>query len=133
MTANELSLASSARPLAGMFAAQGFPVGDAGLHLRILEERSKAGDQSGSAPECQIGPEPLCRDKYRRPHADQEVDMRETPEPPGESALQPDTAEIGDRSMTADGSEIALVPVAERCRLVLAKQDRHNHIRDVTP
>src|SRR6516164_6305799 len=66
--------ASTARSLAGKFAAQGFPVGDAGPHLRILEERSKACDQPGSAPECQIGPEPLCRYKDRRPHSDQEVD-----------------------------------------------------------
>src|SRR6516164_4927275 len=117
-----------------MFAAQGSPVGDAGLNLRIiLEDRSEAGDQSGSAPECQIGPEPLCRDKYRRPHANQEVDMRETPEPPGESARQPDTAKIGDRRMAADGSEITLVPVAEWCRLVLAKRGSPNHTCDVVP
>jgi hypothetical protein len=72
----------------------------------------------------------LCRDKDRSPHANQEIDMRETPKPPGKSARQPDTAEIGDRSVATDGREIALVPVAKRCGLLLAKGDRPNHIRE---
>src|SRR6516164_11479691 len=54
-------------------------------------------------------------------------------DPRGESPRQPDTAKIGDRRMAADGSEIALVPVAEWRRLVLAKRGSPNHTRDVVP
>src|SRR5258708_14223913 len=77
-------------------------------HLQVFKERSETGDEPGTAPERQVGPEPLRRNEHRRPHANQEVDMRKTPQPPCESACQCDPAEIGDRRVAADGGEIAL-------------------------
>ena len=83
-----------------------FAVARVGRHLQVFKERSETGDELGTTPECQVGPEPLRRNEHRRPHANQEVDMRETPEPPGESARQFYAAEIGDGRVAADGSDV---------------------------
>jgi hypothetical protein len=110
-----------------------FAVTCVGRHLQVFEERSETGDEAGTTPECQVSPEPLRRNEHRRPHANQKVDMRETPEPPGESTCQSDAPEIGDRRVAADGGKITLMSVVERCRLVPAKSGRPDHVGDITP
>ena len=74
------------------------------------------GDEAGATIECCIGPGPIEEDDDAVAEADEEPEMREAPQQPGEKAGEADAAEIGDRRLAADGGEIAEVGVAERLR-----------------
>src|SRR5450432_2100044 len=70
-------------------------------------------NQAGIAAAGRINPQPTQGNGEAVPHADQEVDMRESPGPPGEPAAHLDPTEIDDRRASADGGQIAGMPVAE--------------------
>src|SRR5207237_71405 len=68
-----------------------------------------AGDQPRAAAISEPGPDPVEEDRHPAAKADQEKDVDDAPEHPGDWASQLDPAEIGDRRVAADRGERALV------------------------
>src|SRR4051812_27321599 len=77
-----------------------------------------------------MDPEPAQRDAEAVPQADQEVDVGDAPDPPGEISLQLDPAEIDDGLALADLRQAAGMLVAERRqrRAVQARLDQGGDI-----
>src|SRR5512146_812286 len=70
-------------------------------------------DDAGAAPIAPVGFGPV--DEHDQPvaEADQEIDVRREPYPPGDDSGDAQAAEVGDGGHAADGGERAEVPVAE--------------------
>src|SRR5258707_1430716 len=94
---------------------------DADASLRHLAAALR--DQPRGALISGINPEPAQRDAEAVAQADQEIDVGDAPDPPGEIAAQLDPAEIDDGLALADLRQAAGVLVAER-RQRLAVQPR---------
>src|SRR5665213_4224330 len=71
-------------------------------------------DQPRGALVAGVDPQPAHRDAEPVAQADQEIDVGDAPDPPGEGAAQLDAAEIDHRLPLADLRQAAGVPVAER-------------------
>src|SRR5580704_9752003 len=84
--------------------------------LRALILRRYPRDQPRAALEGDVVPQPGEGHHEAVPDLDQEEDVDDAPEQPAEEALELQSAELHDRGAPADGGEIALVTIAERCR-----------------
>jgi hypothetical protein len=85
-------------------------------------QRFLLGDQPCGMLAAQIDPQPAPGDDEPAARADQEVDMGNAPDPPGQGAFQLEPAEIDDRRAPADGRKTALMAVAERWQRWLLRQ-----------
>src|SRR5579859_4536054 len=72
------------------------------------------GDEAGAAIAREINPQPAQRHGQTIAQADQKINVRQAPYPPGEPAADFEPSEVDDRRALADGREIAGVPVAKR-------------------
>src|SRR5690606_20104243 len=77
-----------------------------------------------------VGPGPVEHHHQPVAETDQEEDVRREPEPPGQRAGQPQLAQVHDRGHAADGGEVAVVAIAERCRRLSgeARADRRGDV-----
>src|SRR5258707_3166223 len=101
---------------------------DADASLRHLAAALR--DQPRGALISGINPEPAQRDAEAVAQADEEIDVGDAPDPPGEIAAQLDPAEIDDGLALADLRQAAGVLVAER-RQRLAVQPRLDQSCDI--
>src|SRR5262245_32318549 len=70
-------------------------------------------DQPRAAAEGQIRPQPVDRDGNAVPEIDQEENVHEAPEEPGDRAPEFYPAKIGNRFAPANGRKISLIDVTE--------------------
>src|ERR1700679_1556804 len=89
------------------------------------------GDQARAAAARGINPEPAEGDGQTVAHADQEVNVGESPNPPGEPAAHLDRTEIDDGGAFADGGEIAGMLVAEHSLRGVASEARSDCLGNV--
>ena len=75
----------------------------------------------------QVRPEPLHRHDEAAAEVDQEIDVGDAPQPPGEPARDLEPAEIGDRRAAPDGGERSGVAIAERSGRLAAGEARGDH------
>src|SRR5262249_59491710 len=78
---------------------------------RLLE---RGGDQPRAAVERDVRPGPLDHHDEPVAEADQEKDVDEQPEDPGEEAGEPEAADLADGGASADGGQHPFVDVVER-------------------
>src|SRR5882757_1434261 len=88
------------------------------------------GDQPRGALVAGVDPQPAQRDAEPVAQADQEIDVGEAPDPPGEVAAHLHPAEIDDRLFLADLREAAGMLVAERRQRAAAhaRPDQRSYI-----
>src|ERR1035441_6403021 len=91
-------------------------------HWADRRMRLALGDQAGIAAAGDINPQPTQRHGQPIAHADQEINVRESPNPPRKPAAQLDPAEIDDGSAFADGGQISRMLVAEGPRARVAPE-----------
>src|SRR5688572_21645405 len=87
-------------------------------------------DQARAFVERDVSPGPLHEDGEAIAEADQENDVDEKPDQPGQPAAQVDEIEVGHGFVPADGRHAALVPIAKALRLP-AFDHRHDIARGV--
>src|SRR5690606_37334752 len=75
----------------------------------------------------QVDPQPAHGHEQPFLEVDQEVDVGDAPNPPGEPAGEAEPAEVDHRRPAADGGEIALVPIAEGQGLGVAGKTGADH------
>ena len=88
-------------------------------------------DQPRAAMAADIDPQPVECDGEPVAQADQEEDVGDAPDPPGQAPAQLDPAEIDDGRALADRREIAGIPLGEGRRSQLALQPRLDEIGDM--
>src|SRR5258705_13555051 len=88
-------------------------------------------DQSCGALVAPVDPEPAQRDAEPVAQADQEIDVRDAPDPPCKGAAQLDASEIDDCLALADLGQAAGMLVTERSDFAAA-QPRLDRFGDIT-
>ena len=109
--AEDLAAASAASPVPGSV-AEGSARPARPRSVRVHRPR----DQPRAASVGQVLPEPAQRYDHGARHADQEVDVREAPDPPREPAAQREERKLDHRALPADRREVAGVAIDERRR-----------------
>src|SRR6266403_5667999 len=89
------------------------------------------GNQPRGALIAHVNPQPAQRDAEAVAQADQEIDVRDAPDPPCDGAAQLDTAEIDNRLALSDLRQAAGMLVTER-RDLAAAQPRLDRFGDIT-
>ena len=84
------------------------------LLVRLLRLRVGPGDQPRAALERDVVPRPVERHDDAVAEADEEVDVRDAPQQPGEEAGERQPAELDDGALAPDGRERAGILEAER-------------------
>src|SRR5215472_10156693 len=86
----------------------------------------RSGDQPRAALEGDVRPQPFQQHDNPIPKADEEGDVDEAPQQPGETAIEADPAEISDGAAAADGREAAEIAINERCDRAAGQTCAHN-------
>src|SRR5712692_750251 len=81
---------------------------------RLLDRLVRPGNQPLTALERRVGPQPVEQHREAVAVADQEIDVDDAPQQPGDPAAYPEAAEIGDRDLASDRRHAAGLAVAER-------------------
>jgi len=89
-------------------------------------------DQPGAAPVRDPRPDPIEIHRQSVPRADEEEEMNDAPQHPGDEALQLDPVEVGDRRRASNHGELSGILVYECRRRRASRYLRGDHLGDMS-